>query len=75
MKRVCDEPDCNQTYDDEFQLTLCPHNFFQMRTVVSHSRYGFLGIATSVTQLRQMYADAERRAREEGYRQRSRSLL
>lgn len=57
--------DCNLTYDDTYRLTFCPHEQFRMKTHVFHSRYGFLGVATSVEQLREMEVEADRRAREE----------
>lgn len=32
MKTTCKE--CDRTYDDVYHWTYCPHDYFQMRTVV-----------------------------------------
>lgn len=44
---------CNKLYDDVYRLTYCPHEKFQMRTIVAGPE-GVRGIATTVEECRKL---------------------
>jgi len=49
--------DCGRKYDDVYRLTYCPHETFQMQTIVVGPE-GVRGIATSVKELKRLLGES-----------------
>ena len=47
---------CGRTYDDTYRWTICPHERFQMRTVVADAK-GNVGVATTVEELSRLVGE------------------
>ena len=45
--------DCGKQYDDVYRLTVCPHESFEMRTIVAGPE-GVKGVARSVEELHRL---------------------
>jgi hypothetical protein len=51
MMVTCEK--CGKRYDDTYRLTYCPHNPFEMNTVVG-KRNRIIGVAHSIEELNRM---------------------
>jgi len=47
---------CGKSYDDTYRLTYCPHEFFEMNTMVVKDGQ-IVGVAHSIEELDQMLAE------------------
>ncbi len=46
-------PKCGKSYDDTYHWTYCPHDYFEMNTLVADNN-GIIGVAHSVEELNAM---------------------
>jgi hypothetical protein len=51
---------CGKRYDDVYHWTYCPHDYFEMNTVVSRGD-GIVGVAHTVEELNRMLEELQKK--------------